>query len=150
SEVVAKGGCGGRELATEVLASLEEPNGFQPAYPLEASLSEKIAAIATRVYGADGVEYSKEAEQALSNLTQLGYGGLPVCIAKTQNSLSDDPKLKGAPTGWRLTVREIRLFAGAGFVVAIAGQMLTMPGLPKEPAADKIDVLEDGTILGLF
>lgn len=150
SEVVAKGGCGGRELATAVLASLEDPNGFQPAYSLEASLKEKIAAIATRIYGADGVDYSKEAEQALDNLTQLGYGGLPVCIAKTQNSLSDDPKLKGAPTGWRLTVREVRLFAGAGFVVVIAGQMLTMPGLPKEPAAEKIDVLEDGTILGLF
>jgi formate--tetrahydrofolate ligase len=86
----------------------------------------------------------------LKNLVKLGYDRLPVCIAKTQNSLSDDPKLKGAPTGWRLTVRELRLFSGAGFVVAVAGQIMTMPGLPKEPAAERIDILDDGTIVGLF
>jgi formate--tetrahydrofolate ligase len=150
SEVVARGGEGGRALAAAVLESLNDPNDFYPAYALEASLPDKIAAIATRVYGADGVDYTKEAERTLQNLTKLGYGGLPVCIAKTQNSLSDDPKLKGAPTGWRLTVREIRLLSGAGFVVAIAGQMLTMPGLPKTPAAERIDILDDGTIVGLF
>lgn len=150
SEVVAKGGPGGRELETAVLASLNEPNGFHPLYDLEDSLEAKIEAVATRIYGAAGVDYTKEAKLTLDKLTQLGYGSLPVCIAKTQNSLSDDPKLKGAPTGWRLTVKEVRLFAGAGFVVVIAGQILTMPGLPKEPAAEKIDVLADGTIIGLF
>jgi formate--tetrahydrofolate ligase len=150
SEVVARGGEGGRALAIAVLASLNDPNDFQPLYTLEDSLKTKIAAVATKIYGADGVDYTKEAEQTLQNLTRLGYEGLPVCIAKTQNSLSDDPKLKGAPTGWRLTVREIRLLSGAGFVVAIAGQIMTMPGLPKVPAAEQIDILEDGTIVGLF
>jgi formate--tetrahydrofolate ligase len=150
SEVVARGGEGGRALATAVLASLNDPNEFQPAYALEDSLKAKIAAVATKIYGADGVDYTKEAERTLQNLTRLGYAELPVCIAKTQNSLSDDPKLKGAPTGWRLTVREVRLLSGAGFVVAIAGQMMTMPGLPKVPAAEQIDILEDGTIVGLF
>jgi formate--tetrahydrofolate ligase len=150
SEVVARGGAGGRALAAAVLESLHDPNEFQPAYTLEEPLKAKIAAIATKIYGADGVDYTKEAEQTLQNLIRLGYDNLPVCIAKTQNSLSDDPKLKGAPTGWRLTVREIRLLSGAGFVVAIAGQMLTMPGLPKVPAAEQIDILDDGTIVGLF
>jgi formate--tetrahydrofolate ligase len=150
SEVVAQGGQGGRELARAVLQSLTDPNAFQPAYSLEDSLRSKIETIAVKVYGAAGVDFTKEAELTLKNLGKLGYDRLPVCIAKTQNSLSDDPKLKGAPTGWRLTVRELRLFSGAGFVVVIAGQIMTMPGLPKEPAAERIDILDDGTIVGLF
>jgi formate--tetrahydrofolate ligase len=150
SGVVACGSAGGRELANEVLNSLTDPNHFQPAYSLEDSLRTKIETVAVKVYGAAGVDFAKEAESTLKSLVELGYDRLPVCIAKTQNSLSDDPKLKGAPTGWRLTVKELRLFSGAGFVVAIAGQIMTMPGLPKEPAAEKIDILDDGTIVGLF
>lgn len=150
STVVAEGGQGGRELALEVLNSLTDPNRFQTVYSLEDSLRSKIETIAVKVYGAAGVDFTKEAELALKNLVKLGYDHLPVCIAKTQNSLSDDPKLKGAPTGWRLTVRELRLFCGAGFIVVIAGQIMTMPGLPKEPAAERIDILDDGTIVGLF
>ncbi len=150
SEIVAKGGIGGTELANEVLQAIEEPNNFQPIYSLENSLKEKIETVARKVYGADGVEYTKEAEQTLKKLSELGYAKLPVCIAKTQMSLSDNPNLKGAPKGWTLTIRELRVMAGAGFVVAIAGTIMTMPGLPKVPAADKIDVQSDGTIVGLF
>ncbi len=151
SEVVARGGAGGEQLVEQVLAALEEePNSFAPLYELELPLQEKIAVIARKVYGASGVKFTKEAEQALKNFVRLGFDKLPVCIAKTQMSLSDDPALKGAPTGWELTVRELRVSAGAGFVVAIAGSILTMPGLPKVPAAEGIDILEDGKIVGLF
>lgn len=150
SEVVAQGGKGGIQLANEVLEALAEPNAFHPLYELEIGLKEKIQTIAMKVYGADGVVYTKEAEAALTKLVKLGYQSLPVCIAKTQMSFSDDPKLKGAPTGWTLTVREVRVLAGAGFVVAIAGTIMTMPGLPKNPAAEKVDIFEDGTIVGLF
>jgi formate--tetrahydrofolate ligase len=150
SEVVAKGGAGGTELAEQVLQSLQDFNGFAPIYPLHQTLPEKIRTIATKVYGAAAVEFSPEAERALVRLESLGYGGLPVCIAKTQMSFSDNPNLKGAPSGWTLTVREARLLAGAGFVVAIAGTILTMPGLPVCPAAERIDLTEDGRITGLF
>lgn len=151
SQVVARGGAGGEQLVEQVLAALEEePNSFAPLYELELPLQEKIAVIARKVYGASGVKFTKEAEQALKNFVRLGFDKLPVCIAKTQMSLSDDPALKGAPTGWELTVRELRVSAGAGFVVAIAGSILTMPGLPKVPAAEGIDILEDGKIVGLF
>ncbi|MGE5530105.1 MAG: formate--tetrahydrofolate ligase [Patescibacteria group bacterium] len=150
SEVVARGGKGGMALAEAVLAELEKPGNFHQLYDLSLSLKDKLHALATRVYGADGVIYTKDAEKALATLTDLGYGGLPVCVAKTQMSLSDDPNLKGAPTGWRLNVREIRLSAGAGFVVALAGTIMTMPGLPKVPAAEKVDIFEDGRIVGLF
>lgn len=150
SEVVANGGEGGTALAAEVLQAIEEPNHFAPIYSLEAPLKEKIHTVATKVYGANGVIYTKEAETALKNLIKLGYDQLPICIAKTQMSFSDDPSLKGAPTGWHLTIREVRLMAGAGFVVAIAGTIMTMPGLPKHPAAEKVDLFEDGTIVGLF
>jgi formate--tetrahydrofolate ligase len=150
SEVVAKGSAGGGELVEQVLAALQEPNSFAPLYELGLPLKEKIAVIAQKVYGASGVNYTKEAEQTLKNFVRFGFDQLPVCIAKTQMSLSDDPALKGAPTGWSLTIRELRVSAGAGFVVAIAGSMLTMPGLPKVPAAEGIDVLEDGKIIGLF
>lgn len=150
SEVVAKGGAGGAELAETVLAAMDEPNGFEPIYSLDATIKEKIETVAKKVYGADGVSYTKEAETAIAKLTKLGYGGLPVCIAKTQMSFSDNPALKGAPTGWTLTVREVRVHAGAGFVVALAGPILTMPGLPKVPAAEKVDIMPDGRIVGLF
>ena len=150
SEIVARGGEGGIDLANTILEGLTEPNRFEPLYPLEASLVEKIAAIATKVYGAAGVKYTLEAETTLENLTKMGYGRLPVCIAKTQMSLSDDHLLKGAPTGWVLTVREIRILAGAGFVVAIAGKIMTMPGLPKVPVAEQVDILADGRIVGLL
>ncbi len=151
SQVVARGGAGGEQLVEQVLAALEEePNSFAPLYELELPLQEKIAVIARKVYGASGVKFTKEAEQALKNFVRLGFDKLPVCIAKTQMSLSDDPALKGAPTGWELTVRELRVSAGAGFVVAIGGSILTMPGLPKVPAAEGIDILEDGKIVGLF
>jgi formate--tetrahydrofolate ligase len=150
SEVVAKGGKGGIQLATQVLAAINEPNDFKPIYELSHSLKEKLHIVATKVYGADGVVYTKEAETALNKLVKMGYDNLPVCIAKTQMSFSDDPNLKGAPTGWKLTVREVRVLAGAGFVVAIAGTIMTMPGLPKNPAAERVDIYPDGTIVGLF
>ncbi|MGE5549855.1 MAG: formate--tetrahydrofolate ligase [Bacteroidota bacterium] len=150
SEVVARGGEGGLELAESVLAGLEKPGRFRPLYDLSLSLAEKLHLLATKVYGADGVVYGKEAEKSLAVLTELGYGQLPVCVAKTQMSLSDDPDRKGAPTGWRLNVRELKVSAGAGFVVVLAGSIMTMPGLPKVPAADKIDIFEDGRIVGLF
>ncbi|MGQ9780196.1 MAG: formate--tetrahydrofolate ligase [Bacillota bacterium] len=150
SEVVAKGGEGGLALAEAVLAALERPNRFRPLYDLSLGLKEKLHLIATRVYGAEGVEYTPEAEEGLAGLSRLGYDRLPVCVAKTQMSLSDDPEKKGAPTGWRLRVREVRVSAGAGFVVALAGNILTMPGLPKSPAAERVDLYADGRIEGLF
>ena len=149
SEVFAKGGEGGKALAQAVLDSMEDrPIRF--TYPLEASLREKIEAVAAKVYRADGVDYSPAAAKTLAELTEMGYGGLPVCIAKTQYSFSDNAALKAAPSGFRMTVREVRLAAGAGFVVVICGSIMTMPGLPKTPAAVNIDVTDDGRITGLF
>ncbi len=151
SEVVARGGCGGVKLGETILQTLNEAdNNFRPLYQQDLALEEKVFQVATRVYGASGVNYTKEARQALQKLKELGYHNLPVCIAKTQMSLADDPNLKGAPVNWNLNVREIRLLSGAGFVVVIAGPILTMPGLPKIPAAEKIDLLPDGRISGLF
>jgi formate--tetrahydrofolate ligase len=150
SEVVTKGGLGGAQLVEELLQAIEEPNNFAPIYTLEQPIKEKIENVAKKVYGADGVDFTKEAAQTLKKISAMGFDKLPVCIAKTQMSLSDNPSLKGAPKGWTLTIRELRVMAGAGFVVAIAGTIMTMPGLPKVPAAEKIDVLSDGTIVGLF
>lgn len=150
SDVVARGGEGGIEMAREILAALEEPGEFEPLYGLDASLIEKIETVATRVYGAAAVSFTKEAETAIEILNQLGYGKLPVCIAKTQMSFSDNPALKGAPSGWTLTVREVRVHAGAGFVVVLTGPIMTMPGLPKHPAAERVNIEADGTIEGLF
>jgi formate--tetrahydrofolate ligase len=150
SEVVTKGGQGGIDLAGAVLDALHHENNFCPVYDLEASIEEKIETIARKVYRADGVTYSKEARRSIQALKQLGYDSFPVCIAKTQMSFSDDPSLKGAPRGWKLNVREVRVSAGAGFVVALTGSMLTMPGLPKHPAAENMELLPDGTIIGLF
>ena len=149
SEVFAKGGEGGKALAQAVLDSLED-RPIQYTYPLEASLREKIEAVAGRIYRADGVDYSPAAARTLDELTAMGYGNLPVCIAKTQYSFSDNAALKAAPTGFRMNVREVRLAAGAGFVVVICGSIMTMPGLPKTPAAVNIDVTDDGRITGLF
>ena len=149
SEVFAKGGEGGKALAQAVLDSLED-RPIRYTYPLEASLREKIEAVAGKIYRADGVDYSPAAAKTLDELTALGYGDLPVCIAKTQYSFSDNAALKAAPTGFRMNVREVRLAAGAGFVVVICGSIMTMPGLPKTPAAVNIDVTDDGRITGLF
>ena len=151
SEVWGKGGQGGVELAREVLRIIDEgENRFTFAYPDELPLKEKIAAVAAKVYGADGVDYSPAAEKELARLTELGYGGLPVCMAKTQYSLSDDAKKLGAPKGFRIKVQKAKVSAGAGFVVVLTGDIMTMPGLPKAPAAEQIDVDENGVISGLF
>lgn len=152
SKVVAEGGQGGEELAQAVLEVMENtPNNFNPLYEAEScSLTEKLQLLATKIYGADGVIIAKDAAKSLQRLEELGYGKLPVCVAKTQMSFSDDSSLRGAPSGWTLNIREVRLSAGAGFVVALAGTILTMPGLPKVPAAEAIDLLEDGRIVGLF
>ncbi len=151
SEVFAKGGEGGIALAEKVLATLEnKKSDYHSIYTDDLPLAEKIETVAKEIYGADGVSYAPAAETALKKLTDLGFGKLPVCIAKTQYSLSDDEKKLGRPTGFTLNVREVYVSAGAGFVVAITGSIMTMPGLPKEPAAYRIDVDENGKITGLF
>ena len=150
SEVFAKGGEGGKALAETVLSIMDDTARVQYTYPLEASLTEKIEAVAKKIYRADGVNYTAAAKKTLDELAALGYGNLPVCIAKTQYSFSDDAKLIGAPEGFAMNVREVRLSAGAGFVVVICGSIMTMPGLPKHPAAMDIDVDGEGKITGLF
>ena len=150
SEVWAKGGEGGRALAEEVLRLCDEPSDFHFAYELDEPLAKKVEDIATRVYHADGVDFAPKAARMLRQLEEQGFGGLPVCMAKTQYSFSDDPKRLGAPEGFRITVRDLRVSAGAGFVVALTGSIMTMPGLGKTPAAFKIDVDENGKISGLF
>ncbi len=150
SQVWAKGGEGGVELAKEVVRLCEEENNFEYAYPLESTIKEKINAIATKIYGADGVDFTKEAEKEIANLEKLGYSNLPICMAKTQYSLTDDPSKLGRPTNFRITVRKINISAGAGFIVALTGDIMKMPGLPKLPAAERIDVDENGVISGLF
>ena len=151
SQVWGKGGAGGEELAREVLRIIdEEKPDFHFAYESDAPLTEKIEAVARKVYGADGVDYAPAAAKELQRLTELGYGGLPVCMAKTQYSLSDDAGKLGAPTGFRIKVQKVKVSAGAGFVVVLTGDIMTMPGLPKVPAAENIDVDENGVITGLF
>ncbi len=153
SEVFGKGGEGGVELAKTVVKVIEENDGsqsFAPIYSSNLPLKEKIQAIATNIYGADGVQYTAAAEKNLKEIEALGGDHLPVCIAKTQYSLSDNPSLLGRPKGFQITVREARLSNGAGFVVVLTGNIMTMPGLPKVPAAEKIDVNEQGVIEGLF
>ncbi len=149
SEVFAKGGEGGEALARAVLAACEKPADFHPIYDAALSIPEKIEAIAKKIYGADGVDFTDAARKSLAEAETLGKG-MPVCIAKTQYSLSDDPAKLGRPTRFRITVREIRVSHGAGFVVALAGSIMTMPGLPKVPAANAIDVDRNGTVTGLF
>ena len=151
SEVFAKGGEGGKALAETVLSIMPEaPQPIQYTYDLGASLPEKIEAVAKKIYRADGVTYTPAAKKMLDDLAAMGYGELPVCIAKTQYSFSDNAKLTGAPTGFKMNVREVRLSAGAGFVVVICGSIMTMPGLPKHPAAMDRDVDAEGRITGLF
>ena len=151
SEVFAKGGEGGKALAETVLSIMPEaPQPIQYTYDLGASLPEKIEAVAKKIYRADGVTYTPAAKKMLDDLAAMGYGELPVCIAKTQYSFSDNAKLTGAPTGVKMNVRGVRLSAGAGFVVVICGSIMTMPGLPKHPAAMDIDVDAEGRITGLF
>ena len=151
-EVWAKGGEGGRELAKLVMeeASHADPAAFTFTYPDEMPLADKIRAVATRIYGAKDVSFTPAAMKTLKQLTDEGCGRMPVCIAKTQYSFSDDPKKLGAPEGFTLTIRSVRVSAGAGFVVALSGDIMTMPGLPKVPAAVNIDVTDDGKITGLF
>ncbi len=150
SEVWAKGGEGGIALAKEVVRLCEEPNNFRQSYELDLSIEEKLEAICKRIYHADGVELTNAAKKQVKQLTDLGFGGMPICMAKTQYSFSDDPTLLGAPSGFTVTVRNLKVSAGAGFIVALTGDIMTMPGLPKVPAAEKIDVDENGVITGLF
>lgn len=151
SEVFAKGGEGGIELAKEVVALATSGKAdFKLLYGAELSLKEKIETIAKKIYGAVGVNYTKEANNALKDFEKMGYGHLPVCMAKTQYSFSDDPALLGRPEGFEITIKNCRIAAGAGFVVVLTGDIMTMPGLPKVPAAEKIDVSDDGVISGLF
>ncbi|MDY3781809.1 MAG: formate--tetrahydrofolate ligase [Candidatus Faecousia sp.] len=150
SEVWGKGGEGGIELAKEVIRLCEEPNDFTFSYDVNEPIKDKIKAIVTKVYGGKDVIFTANAEKQIKTLTELGYDKMPICMAKTQYSLSDDPTLLGAPTGFTVTVRNIKVSAGAGFLVALTGDIMTMPGLPKVPAAERIDVDEDGKISGLF
>ena len=151
SDVFARGGEGGVELAKEVIALADSgKSDFKPLYELDMPLKAKIETIAKEIYGADGVNYTKEADKALKEFEDLGYGTLPVCMAKTQYSFSDDPALLGRPSGFKITIRNCRISAGAGFIVVLTGDVMTMPGLPKVPAAEKIDVSDDGVISGLF
>jgi formate--tetrahydrofolate ligase len=151
SEVWANGGEGGIEVANEVLKLIEEgENNFEYCYEEDMTIKEKLNAIATKIYGADGVNYTKEANKHIAELEELGYGNLPVCVAKTQYSLSDDQTKLGRPTGFTIEVRQANVSAGAGFVVVMTGEIMKMPGLPKLPAAERIDVDENGKISGLF
>ncbi len=150
SEVFSKGGEGGEALAREVLKALEEPSDFKPLYDTKESYYDKFETIAKEIYGADGVDYLPSAKRELDRITKLGYTDLPICTAKTQYSLSDNPALLARPSGFRITVKEVRLSAGAGFVVFLTGNIMTMPGLPKEPAAVRIDIDDNNVITGLF
>jgi formate--tetrahydrofolate ligase len=151
SQVWAKGGEGGTELAKEVIRLIEESEGtFEFCYELDMTIKEKIEAIATRIYGADGVDFTPAAAKEMERLTSLGLDKVPICMAKTQYSLTDDQTKLGRPTGFRITVRQLTISAGAGFIVALTGEIMKMPGLPKVPAAERIDVDENGVIAGLF
>ena len=150
SEVWAKGSEGGEKLAREVVRLCETPSKLTYAYDLSDSIAEKLDALARKIYHADGVDLTPAAQRQLTQLTELGYGNLPICVAKTQYSFSDDPAKLGAPRGFRITVRNLKVAAGAGFIVALTGDIMTMPGLPKSPAAERIDVSDDGKITGLF
>jgi formate--tetrahydrofolate ligase len=150
SQVWAEGGKGGRELAEAVVAACDKPSNFQFLYPDDMPIKEKIATIATKVYGAEGVDYDRVAEQKIETYTRWGLGNLPICMAKTHLSLSHDSNIKGRPTGFRIPIRDIRPSAGAGFLYPLLGTFSTMPGLPSRPAAEKVDVDEEGRVVGLF
>jgi formate--tetrahydrofolate ligase len=150
SEVWEKGGEGGIQLAQEVVRLCEQPNDFEFSYDVNLSISEKIEAIAKKIYRADRVVILLEAEKHIKQIEKLGLDKIPVCMAKTQYSFSDDASLLGAPRGWRLTVRDVKISAGAGFIIAFTGEIMTMPGLPPVPSAEKIDIDSSGKISGLF
>ena len=150
STVWADGGAGGEELAREVVRLCEEPKDFRFSYELDGTIVEKIDTIVKRIYGGDGVVIAPAAKKEIDKLTALGFDKLPVCMAKTQYSFSDDATKLGAPEGFTVTVRNVKVSAGAGFIVALTGDIMTMPGLPKSPAAERIDVDENGKITGLF
>ena len=150
SEVWAKGGEGGKALAEEVVRLCEEPSDFRFSYELDLSIEEKLTAICRKIYHADGVSLTPAAKKQLQKLTELGFDKCPICMAKTQYSFTDDPTLLGAPKGFTVTVRNLKISAGAGFIVALTGDIMTMPGLPKSPAAERIDIDENGVITGLF
>ena len=150
SEVWAKGGAGGVALAEEVVRLCEQPNHFQQSYPLNSTIEEKLESIVTKIYHGAGVLLTPNAKKQAAQLTEQGFGDYPICMAKTQYSFSDDASLLGAPKDFVVTVRNLKVSAGAGFIVALTGDILTMPGLPKVPAAEKIDVDDNGLISGLF
>ncbi len=150
SDVWAKGGAGAEDLARAVLKAAERPKQFRFLYELDRPIKEKIETIATKIYGAAGVDYLPAAEQQIKKYTELGYGNLPICMAKTHLSISHDPNLKGRPTGFRVSIREVRASMGAGFLYPLLGEMRTMPGLPSEPNTWKIDLDDDGNVVGLF
>ncbi|PKL01884.1 MAG: formate--tetrahydrofolate ligase, partial [Synergistetes bacterium HGW-Synergistetes-2] len=150
SEVWEKGGEGGRALAEEVVRLCEQPNDFRFSYELDLSIEEKLEAICRKIYHADGLVLTDNAKRQAAQLTEFGFDNMPICMAKTQYSFSDNPALLGAPKGFSVTVSNLKVCAGAGFIVAMTGDIMTMPGLPKVPAAEKIDVDENGKITGLF
>ena len=150
ADVWEKGGEGGIELAEKVVKACSMPSDFRVLYDENLPIKDKLHKIATEIYGADGVEYTASALKDIANIERLGLDKMPITIAKTQYSLSDDPKLLGRPKGFKITVRELRVSKGAGFIVALTGDIMTMPGLPKHPAAENIDIDENGKITGLF
>ena len=150
SEVWAKGGAGGKELAEEVVRLCDQPNDFTFSYELEGSIEDKLNQIVQKIYGGSRAVLTAAAQKQAAQLEAMGYGNAPICVAKTQYSLTDDPNVLGAPKGFEVTVRNLKISAGAGFVVALTGEIMTMPGLPKAPAAQRIDVDENGKISGLF
>ena len=150
SAVFAKGGAGGIKLSEEVEAAFDKPANFKLTYEDNMSIADKITTVATKIYGADGVDFTAAAQKQLLEIEQLGFGSMPICIAKTQYSLSDDAAKIGRPKDFRVTVRELKISAGAGFIVVLLGNIMTMPGLPKKPAAEKMDITIDGKITGLF
>ncbi|MGB9678195.1 MAG: formate--tetrahydrofolate ligase, partial [Candidatus Ratteibacteria bacterium] len=150
SEVWEKGGEGGLELAEKVIKASEKEKNFQFLYPLDIPIKKKIEIIATKIYGAERVEYTSLAEEKIKLYTKWGFQDLPICMAKTHLSLSHDPNLKGAPEGFTLPIRDVRISAGAGFLYPLCGEMRTMPGLPSEPAGTKVDIDEEGKVVGLF
>ena len=150
SEVWAKGGAGGEALAEAVMEAARAPKEFRFLYPLKASIEDKIRTIATRMYGAVDVKFSRRARDLITHFTELGWGDLPICMAKTHLSLSHDPKLKGRPEGFTLPVRDVRPAVGAGFLYPLCGEIRTIPGLPTHPAGERVDIDGEGNIVGLF
>ena len=149
TDVWANGGQGGEDLAKLVIDAAQAESNFAPSYPLDLSIKEKIETVARKFYGADGAEYTPAANKQISEVERLGFGNLPICIAKTQNSLSDNAKAIGRPRNFKINIRGARISAGAGFVVIYAGDIMTMPGLPKTPAAVNMSISADGEISGL-